>query len=157
VQWCNGHPCEGESNEKESDRIRRFVNTFDFAHCQVGALVCGSLTGGLVVSCVAWTPAFVDAQAARTTWYTSPQRHRQYPLASLLRASKYYKRDLLPYPKLIAAMFKTITELVTAGFKDYEDFKDQLDAVDLGLTPEELDEVSQAELMSLFELLRKDK
>ena len=34
-----------------------------------------------------------------------------------------------------------------------KDFKDQLDAVDLGLLPEEIEEVGRIDLMKLFNLL----
>ena len=52
---------------------------------------------------------------------------------------------------------KVLRDIVSRGFTDYEDFKDQLDAVDLGLLPEDIKQLDNDVLMDLFELLRKDK
>ena len=48
-------------------------------------------------------------------------------------------------------------DIVERGFHDYQDFKDQLDAVDLGLLTEDFKQVDNADLMKLFELLTGKK
>jgi len=128
--------------------LAQLVASFDFAHIQARAHV----KDGAILS-VEWTPAFVAANACRTSEFTGSD----YPLSSSIRLLKYNKRGELTRHHSIHSMLNIIREIVERGFKDYEDFKDQLDAVDLGLNPEELEGVVRSNVMRLFELLRKDK
>lgn len=127
--------------------LEALIESFDFAHVQAGA----EIADGEVVR-TAWTDAFVAANACRTSQFTGSE----YPLSSAIRIMKYHKRGELTRGSSIRSMLDIITAIVDRGFKDYDDFKDQLDAVDLGLTPENLGEVEKAQLMKLFELLRRN-
>jgi hypothetical protein len=52
-------------------------------------------------------------------------------------------------------MLRILYDIVDVGFKDYEDFKDQIDAVDLGLIDSPTAELQES-LSELFQNLRKD-
>lgn len=124
------------------------IESFDFAHVQAGA----AIENGEVTA-VAWTDAFVAANACRTSEFTGSE----YPLSSAIRIMKYHKRGELTRGSSIRSMIDIVHAIVSRGFKDYDDFKDQLDAVDLGLLPESLAEIDKVKLLKLFELLRKDR
>jgi len=127
--------------------LRGLVDSFDYAHIQAGAR-CN-------IACaleVYWTEAFVDSRALSLSWFTGSE----YPLSSLIRAGKYYKRGEMPRGSYLRAVLDCAGAVAKRGFKDYADFKDQLDAVDLGLVPEELGDVERAGLIELFESLRRD-
>lgn len=127
--------------------LGELLASFDFAHVQAGAHVCDG-----IVQQVQWTADFVAANACRTSQFTGSE----YPLSSAIRLLKYHKRGELTKHSSIRAMLDIVYAVVKRGFKDYDDFKDQLDAVDLGMTPEDMDEVSKARLLELFELLRRN-
>ena len=137
IQFCN----------YKFQTLRELIRSFDFAHIQAGA----HIKAGAVVD-VAWTDAFIAANACRTSKFTASA----YPLSSAIRLLKYHKRGDFTRHSAIHAMLEIVLAVVKRGFSGYEDFKDQLDAVDLGLTPEAMCEVSKASLMELFELLRRD-
>jgi hypothetical protein len=129
------------------ETLEALIESFDFAHVQAGAEL---ILGGdetRVVS-VAFTQAFVESNAARTSWFTGSA----YPLSSLIRAGKYYP-ERMPRAAYIRAVVNALTAVVGRGFKDWEDFKDQIDAVDLGLLNDEQEEVGAANLQKLFDLL----
>ncbi len=63
----------------------------------------------------------------------------EYPLSSLIRLVKYAKRGLYPARRdYLADMLRILTAVVERGYSDYEDFKDQLDAIDLNYEGEEV-------------------
>lgn len=129
------------------ETVGELIESFDFAHVQAGAEL---MLGGeetRVVS-VAFTQAFVESNAARTSWFTGSA----YPLSSLIRAGKYYP-ERMPRAAYIRAVVNALAAVVGRGFKDWEDFKDQIDAVDLGLLNDEQEEVGAANLQTLFDLL----
>jgi len=68
---------------------------------------------------------------------------------------KYYHYGQISNGKAIFSILRAITDVINRGFKDYEDFKNQLDAIDLGLVARDQDEKDS--LYELYELLRKDK
>ena len=122
--------------------LNELLESFDFAHVQVGVEVRHK-----VIVAIGWTQAFEDARLTQQTWYTGSA----YPLASLFRHDKYKNRGLI---KNIKPRLAILTDIIRRGFEDYEDFKDQLDAVDLGLLPEDYKD-AQDELLALFEVLKK--
>jgi hypothetical protein len=135
------------------------VNSFDFAHIQVGAVV--RITKAYAdaehpawwtVDSVYYTDDFVEANAGRTTWFTGSE----YPLSSLIRLGKYYKREIMPKTAYMCAVIDCMAAITKRGFKDYADFKDQLDAVDLGLLPEEMRDLGTGGIMDLYRALTKD-
>lgn len=135
----------------QHNSLKELVDSFDFAHIQVGVSIehTGGEGGNLVVQDVYFTDAFVDSRALGISWFTGSQ----YPLSSLMRAGKYYKRGDIPKGSYTRAMLDIVADIFERGFRSYDDFKDQLDAVDLGLVPEESEDISHAELLKLFEQL----
>lgn len=114
------------------------IESFDFAHIQIGVAVRIEWGDGYecsYITCVEYTDNWQRAHMLETTWYTGSE----YPLSSLLRVMKYskygcyaskheYKKDIL----------NILNDIISRGYKDYQDYKDQLAAVDLLLLePEE--------------------
>jgi hypothetical protein len=143
VQFCNYyHPS-----------LEELVRSFDFAHIQVGAKFLITEVGGLDVVDVYYTPEWINAHAVESTWYTGSE----YPLSSLIRLVKYASRDTFPGRSYIRSVLEIVVDIVKRGFVGYEDFKNQLDAVDLGLLDKEIQEVQRSKLMELFLVLDKSK
>lgn len=130
--------------------LGELITAFDFAHCQIGCVV-EVKHGFFNVSDVQWTDAFVLSRATATTWFTGSE----FPLSSLIRTQKYYKTGMLTRGAGIRAVIDILVAVIERGFNGYNDFKDQLDAVDLGLLPEQLEDVDRASLIRLFTLLNK--
>lgn len=128
--------------------LQALIESFDFTHIQVGARV----TNGQVIATY-FTDDFILAKALENSKYVGSE----YPLSSLVRLLKYYKRGAISRPAGIGAIFGAVKDIVLRGFRDYEDFKDQIDAVDLGLLPDELEVLKKNGLFELFEVLRRDK
>jgi hypothetical protein len=130
--------------------LEALVRSFDYTHIQAGARL--TIENDLAfVGEVFFTDEYVAARATETTWFCGSE----FPLSSLIRVGKYYKRSAMPRGAFIRAVIDALAATVKRGFKDYEDFKDQLDAVDLGLLKDEMDEVEKAKLLELFELLKR--
>jgi len=142
VQFCN----------YEWDRLDHLLGSFDYAHIQVGAAIATDDTDLYGVDAVSWTDDWLRAQGLNTSWYIGSG----YPLSSLVRVTKYRERRQIDKRRSLEAVIGAVADVVERGFKDYEDFKDQLDAVDLGIVPEYFPDCT-GDLMRLFELLRKDK
>ena len=136
IQFCNYW---------KSDLIN-LIESFDFAHIQVGVAVRiewkpGDFEddrGGYVysqVQHVEYTDNWQRAHMLETTWYTGSD----YPLSSLLRTVKYYQRgayaNKYEYKKDI---LNILNNIISRGYEDYKDYKNQLAAIDLLLLePEE--------------------
>ncbi len=131
--------------------LKELVESFDFAHIKVGAEV--TINEGVVaVDKIYMSPDFILARTTGKTFFTGSE----YPLSSLIRLSKYHKRgDLILGNQFIFECLAILVAILERGFKDYQDFKNQLDAVDLGLLPEELEEFKTKEgnLNKLFDLM----
>lgn len=132
--------------------LKALVDSFDFAHVQAGVHVRMSTFGFCSIQDVYYTADYTSAHVMHTTWYTGSE----YPLSSLIRCAKYLREGRLSKGTYIRELIKILKDVIDRGFVDYEDFKDQLDAVDLGLVPEELEKLDFDELMRLFALLRKN-
>ena len=135
IQFCNYW---------KSDLIS-LIESFDFAHIQIGVAVniewrpgdFENDIGGYDCSkirYVEYTDNWQRAQMLETTWYTGSD----YPLSSLLRTVKYFKRgayaNKFEYKKDI---INVLNDIISRGYKDYQDFKDQLAAIDLLLLEHE--------------------
>lgn len=133
--------------------LRALVESFDFAHVQVGAHVRvydnGFAGAGCTVEEVHFTEAWRVAHAVESTWYIGSA----YPLSSMVRTVKYAQHDAFSGKSYVPSLLNALMDVIRRGFKDYEDFKDQLDAVDLGLVAKDLE---GCELQKLFERLRRD-
>ena len=136
IQFCNYN---------KHDLIS-LVESFDFAHIQVGVAVSiewrpgegpddrGGYDSSWIMY-VEYTDNWQRAHMLETTWYTGSD----YPLSSLLRTVKYFQRgayaNKYEYKKDIINILK---DIISRGYEGYEDYKDQLAAVDLLLLePEE--------------------
>lgn len=140
VQLCN----------YQEPTLRKLISTFDFAHIQVGAMVeCGDR---ITVTQVEYTEDYVEAVASGTTWFMGSR----YPLSSLIRCGKYLKYGQLPKQYYMGVVLEILADVVERGFRDREDFKDQIDAVDLGLVAED-GEISFDALMIIYERLHREE
>lgn len=99
--------------------MAQLVESFDFAHVQIAYDI---FTQG-----VTYTEQAKEAYISRTTTFTGSE----YPLSSLIRLNKYYERGYIQGRGLIGEVLLIFKAIVERGFKDYEDFKDQLNAIDL--------------------------
>ena len=99
--------------------MAQLVESFDFAHVQVAYDVFSQE--------VTYTEQAKEAFISRTTTVTGSE----YPLSSLIRLNKYYERGRITGRGLIGEVLLIFKAILERGFKDYEDFKDQLNAVDL--------------------------
>ena len=115
------------------------IESFDFAHIQIGVAVTIEWESDgydhSAVEYVEYTDNWQRAHMLETTWYTGSE----YPLSSLLRTVKYFKRgayaNKFEYKKDI---INILNNIISRGYKDYQDYKDQLAAIDLLLLePEE--------------------
>lgn len=104
------------------------VGSFDFSHVQVGVRFRGDGQPPQPQD-VYYTDEFVVANMTRQSTYT----HSEYPTSSIVRTLKYYKRGKMARPTAARSVLRAMADVVQRGFKDYADFKDQLDAIDLGM------------------------
>ena len=118
VQLCNyPHPT-----------LKSLVESFDYAHIQVGVGVADGEVCGLYM-----TDDYEAAQIIGDSWYMGSE----YPLSSLIRLLKYHARGQISHYRAKEAIFKTMTDVLKRGYQDSYDFGDQLDAIDLGLVARE--------------------
>lgn len=122
VQFCNYF----------KPSLTELIESFDFAHVQVGARFCKSI-GGTPMSHVSFTPDWLVAKSTGQTFYT----HSEYPISSLIRINKYIKRGNYIGKSYIRDVMLILADILNRGIKDYDDFKDQLDAIDLHLLGED--------------------
>ena len=115
------------------------IESFDFAHIQVGVAISINWDSdgykSSTIKYVEYTDNWQRAHMLETTWYTGSD----YPLSSLLRTVKYFQRgayaNKFEYKKDI---INILNNIISRGYKDYTDYKDQLAAIDLLLLePEE--------------------
>lgn len=120
------------------------IESFDFAHIQVGVAVeiewepgepeDGGGYSSSHISAVTWTEAWLVAHATETTWYIGSD----YPLSSLLRTVKYFQQGA--YAKkheFKKDVLNILNDIISRGYADYQDYKDQLAAIDLLLLESE--------------------
>ena len=99
--------------------MARLVESFDFAHVQIAY--------DIYTQEVTYTEQAKEAFISHTTTFTGSE----YPLSSLIRLNKYYERGRIQGRGLIGEVLLIFKAILERGFKDYEDFKDQLNAIDL--------------------------
>ena len=113
--------------------LRELVESFDYAHCQVGVTftdVSDNGSGFWEVTGEHWTDNWMRCKLTESTFYTGSE----YPLASVIRTVKYANRRMFSGKSWVTSLVDALTDVVKRGFRDYQDFKDQLDAIDLGLS-----------------------
>ena len=142
VQFCKYH----------HESLKELVDSFDFSHIQIGAyLVFDDKIGDYQIKEIYFTDAWIESKILENSNFVSSD----YPLSSLIRSYKYAQRNDLKGKSYIGSVIKILAEIVKRGFKDYEDFKDQIDAVDLGLLPDDFEELRDGSLIDLFNSLKK--
>lgn len=138
--------------------LKQLVESFDFAHCKIGVYVdpiidgeSGSLTyTNIEIKDCHISDAWFIAAADDSSFYAlmPDESANGYPLSSLIRLFKYRKRDIITNAKCKTTVLQILEAIVNRGFKNYEDFKDQLEAIDLNM--DEDNEYAR----SLFETLK---
>ena len=134
VQFCSYY----------KDSLEELVESFDYAHIQVGVKVesewCmddDDIFYTYASSCITQvyvSSAYIESHTLGTTWFTGSE----YPLSSLIRHAKYNNRgNFVTKSESTSAIIQILTAIIQRGFRSYEDFKDQLAAVDLLLLSEE--------------------
>lgn len=126
VQFCN----------YKKGSLLELIRSFDFAHIQVGVQVhnawddCSYISS--TVTEAAWTLDYSKSKMLQTTWYTGSE----YPLSSLMRCVKYAQRGDFLGKSYKVALLTILSDIISQGYDNYEDFKDQMAAVDLLLLEE---------------------
>ena len=120
VQFCNYF----------KPSLSELLESFDFAHVQVGARFTIDVA---LMAKVDFTSDWLVAKSTGQTFYT----HSEYPISSLVRINKYIKRGNYIGKSYISDVVRILTDILNRGIEDYADFKDQLDAIDLGLFGED--------------------
>ena len=128
------------------ESIEELVDSFDFAHVQIGCKVSNFLDE--FTYSVYMSDAFKESQILQRTWFTGSE----YPLSSLMRLPKYRDRGYYQQNSYKVEILRILSAVMNRGFHNYGDFKDQLDAVDLGLLDLELQEADEY-LIDIFNRL----
>jgi hypothetical protein len=123
--------------------LKGLVDSFDFSHIQVGVEFKGEGEPPRT-DAVYFTQAFLLSNVTHRTGYTASE----YPLGSVIRTMKYWQRGRLTKSGAARAAVKALADILERGYKDYDDFKDQMDAIDLGLP-------DCAEMRRLYDAARK--
>lgn len=124
--------------------LEELVESFDYAHIQIGIKVVSDWQlydsdifyaySSSHIEQIYVSSAYIESHILGTTWFTGSE----YPLSSLIRHAKYNSRgNFAAKTESTAAIIQILTAILQRGFRSYEDFKDQLAAVDLLLLSEE--------------------
>lgn len=114
----------------QKETIEELVKSFDYAHIQIGCVVDFEEDGEEnepKVDTVYYTDAYLEALLMHRTWYVGSD----YPLGSLFRAEKYKRYGEMHSSEYKKSVVKALTDLIRRGYKDYQDFKDSIGAIDL--------------------------
>ncbi len=115
--------------------LRELVESFDFSHCQVGVELEIHEDQKWKVTEVFTSDAFIHARATQTTAFTGSD----YPLSSLVRVAKVANKLGLSQIEIARLTVATLAAVVDRGFEDYEDIKNQFDAIDLAVVEGDLE------------------
>lgn len=135
IQFCNYH----------HHSLKDLVESFDFAHIKVGAKIVDNSVQDIYMS-----EDYITSQVTENSYYTGSS----FPLSSLIRLFKYKERGNISGKQYVTETLKIVADIAQRGFVDYDDFKNQIDAVDLGLVPEDM-QGCQDVLLKLFESLKR--
>lgn len=118
----------------KKDSLKSLVDSFDFAHCQIGVKLSISKNGNITANESYISDNFKEAMIQQTTWYVGSE----YPIASLIRLFKIKDKIKISRVDLAGNTIKILNDIYTLKLLSYEDFKNQLDAVDLNLNIESI-------------------
>jgi len=130
--------------EKPEDLIA----SFDYTHCQIAALI--KFSDGPMEITILKTSGFSEAMESEGTAFTGSE----YPLASMSRLFKVAQKRKLSRIDTAGTMIRVMCAILKRGYKDWDDFKDQLDAVDLALGVEDLAGY-ESDCTTLFDLVTR--
>ena len=130
--------------------LQQMIESFDFSYCQVGVRAKINEDEWLSIKEVCLTNNYIHYLATGCTEYIGSE----YPISSLVRVVKINEKGMFNGRSYIRSILKILADIMARGVSDYKDFKDQLDAVDLGVAPEELEGI-QDSIKQLFVYLRE--
>lgn len=136
-------------NESLIDTVERF----DFTHCKLGAKferIKGRLTPMFQPVDVYVSEDFIRYKILGYSEYTGVHE-KDYPLSSLLRVFKYIKRGYIR--SSYDVIFKILEGILERGYKSEEDFKSQLDGIDVGIEEAQQLDANSASLKHIYYLL----
>lgn len=113
----------------KKNSLEDLVQSFDYAHVQVGAEL--FFTGNNRPK-VFYTKEYAKWLVSGESSYLSSG----YPLSSMIRAYKYRDYGILTKFGMKESIVKALADMIQRGFENYDDFRDQLDAIDLQLVSE---------------------
>lgn len=139
IQFCDYAVMSPSVPDKPS--LAELVRSFDYTHVQVGVSFTpmeddrGSIKTP-EVDLIYYTDDYLETLVTKQTKYSGTE----FPLGSLIRLRKYDKRGLFSLSRYRRTVIDILADIINRGFNDYEDFKAQLEAVDLRvLTKDESD------------------
>ena len=142
LDWCTGHggphrivyESANARTVKHDDTtyqycayqkpFHKLIESFDFAHVQVGAVL--DLKAQKIKE-VYFTEKYLWWLITGRTCFTGSE----YPLSSLLRAEKYKRYEVMNSHEFRTCVLTALGDVIKRGFEDYNDFKQQMEAVDL--------------------------
>lgn len=134
LQFCDYAVTSASVPDKPS--LVELVSSFDFTHVQVGISFTPREDDGSIltpeVDLIYYTDEYLATLVSKQTEYSGTQ----YPIGSLIRLRKYDKRGLVPTHRYRLTVLDLLADIINRGFVDYEDFKAQLEAVDLHILEE---------------------
>lgn len=147
MNWCKGHggphrivyeSANARTVKHDDDTYQycayqkpfhKLIESFDYAHVQVGAKL--NLKTHKIDE-VYFTDAYLNYLLTGKTCFTGSE----FPLSSLLRAEKYKRYEVMNASEFRECVLVALGDVIQRGFVDYEDFKRQIQAVDLLLLEE---------------------
>ena len=136
IQFCDYAVMSPSVPDKPS--LVELVRSFDYTHVQVGVSFTPMDDGnGSIrtpeVDLIYYTDDYLETLVTNQTKYSGTE----FPLGALIRLRKYDKRGLLPLSRYRRTVLDLLSDIIGRGFKDYDDFKNQLEAVDLSVLTED--------------------
>lgn len=139
IQFCDYVRMSPSVPDKPS--LSELVRSFDYTHVQVGVSFTpteddkGSIRTP-EADHIYYTDDYLETLITKQTKYSGTE----FPTGALIRLRKYDKRGLFPLSRYRLTVLDILADIINRGFVDYEDFKAQLEAVDLRvLTKDESD------------------
>ena len=134
--------------------IIKTVERFDFTHCKIGAQITKiDKNVGIPVFDVSDVYISDDFVRYRILGYSEycGVHENDFPLSSLLRIFKYIKKGYIR--STYDVIFKVLEAFLERGYKDEEDFKTQLQGIDVGVEEAEQLDANSESLKHIYFLL----
>ena len=136
-----------------NESLVKTVERFDFTHCKIGAEIGRIDIKGkkmFKVNDVYISEDFVRYRILGYSEYCGIHE-KDFPLSSLLRVFKYIKKGYIR--STYDVIFKILEAFLERGYKDEEDFKTQLQGIDVGVEEAEQLDVNSESLKHIYFLL----